>query len=232
MSKDSILFVEANKRDETLNLSQLRHAGLIPAVLYGYQTENISLTLPASQFEKIYKQAGESTIVGLKIDNGEPLNVLIHDLQRHGTKGHVLHVDFYKVNMAKKLKATVPIRFVGEAPAVKQLAGTLVHPVSEIEVESLPMDLPHEIEVDVSGLQTFDDVIRVRDLKIDRRKVEILADAEQVVTKVEPPRSEEELAELEAAPVAVDVTKVEGIEKKETEPGVEGSVAEDKGKEA
>ena len=69
MSKDSILFVEANKRDETLNLSQLRHAGLIPAVLYGYQTENINLTLPASPFEKIYKQAGESTIVGFKTDN-------------------------------------------------------------------------------------------------------------------------------------------------------------------
>ncbi len=115
--------------------------------------------------------------------------------------------------MTEKLTATVPLKFVGETPAVKEQGGTLVHPISEVEVESLPLDLPHEIEVDVSALKTFEDVIRVQDLKVDRSKVAILAEPDAAVVLVERPRTAEELAALETAPAEVDVTAVEGVEK-------------------
>ena len=191
-------------------------------------------------FEKVYKQAGESTIVKLKLTPNpavgpelvEGVNVLIHDIQRHVTKDNITHIDFYQVKMTEKLTATVPLKFTGASSAVKELGGIMVHALSEVEVKSLPADLPHEIEVDVSGISNFEDVIRVADLKVDRSKVEILADPDAAVALVKPPRTEQELKDLEAAPAAVDVTTIEGVEKKETEPGVEESVAEDKGKEA
>jgi len=216
------LVIEANKREAGITPAKIRADGLIPAVLYGHNTENISLSVPASIFEKIYREAGESTIVGLKINGSDTVNVLIHDTQAHGTKDYITHVDFYKVNMTEKLTATVPLKFIGEPPAVKALGGTLVHPISEVEVESLPGDLPHEIEVDVSGLVTFDIVIRISDLKVDRSKVEIKAEDDAVVIMVEPPRTEEELKELESAPVEADVTAVEGVAEPKAEEGAEG----------
>src|SRR3989344_3213681 len=93
---------------------------------------------------------------------------LIHDIQRDNVSDLVSHIDFYQVKMTEKLTATIPLKFVGVPSAVKELGGTLMHPMSEVEVESLPADLPHEIEVDVSGLSGFDQVVRVSDLKVDR----------------------------------------------------------------
>jgi large subunit ribosomal protein L25 len=199
----------------------LRNEGVVPAVLYGHGLESRSISVLRSDFDKMYREAGESTIVQVAVEGIAPVNVLIQDVQRHGTRGDVMHVDFYEVKMNEKLTATVPLVFVGEAPAVKMLGGTLTHAISEVEIESLPANLPSEIEVDVSGLATFEDSLRVEDIKIDRSKVEILTDAEQVIASVQEPRSDADMDELNAAPTE-NIAEVEGIKKEDEAAVVEG----------
>ncbi len=191
--------------------------GKLPAVLYGHNIANQSIELNEKDFFKVFKKAGESTIVNLVVD-GTIQPVLIHDVQRHYLLDHPIHVDFYAVNMSEKLRAKIPLHFIGESNAVKALGGMLVKNLQEVEVECLPADLPHAIEVDISKLNNFEDAIRVSDLSVSN-KVKILASPDEVMVTTQPPRSEEELKELEQAPVAEDVTKVEGVIKPEAIPG-------------
>jgi large subunit ribosomal protein L25 len=176
------------------------------------------------RFLKAFKKAGESTIVNLVIE-GSSKPVLIQDVQHHYLHDQPIHVDFYAVNMSEKLKAKIPIHFLGESNAVKAMGGTLVKNLTEVEVECLPADLPHAIEVDISQLVTFEDTVRISDLKISDR-VKILASPDEMIVATQPPRSEEEMKELEQAPVAEDVTKVEGVVKPEVI--AEGEVKEEK----
>jgi large subunit ribosomal protein L25 len=192
-------------------VNKLRKDGKIPAVVYGHNITAQNLELSALEFMKAFRQAGESTIVTLSID-GQNTPVLIHDVQNHYLTEQPIHIDFYAVNMTEKLTATVPIHFVGESQAVKALGGVLLKNLSEVEVECLPADLPSHLEVDISALNTFEDTIRVSDLNVSD-KVEVKAAPEELVVAVEPPRSEAEMAELDQAPVAVDVTAVEGVVK-------------------
>jgi large subunit ribosomal protein L25 len=177
----------------------LRRQGLVPANIYGHQRDSMALQLSEKLVTHRISRSSRSTLFSLSLDGGEPQPVLVKELQRHPTTGRVLHIDFYRVAMTEKLKASVPLRFVGEAPAVKQFDGSMLHNLSSVEVESLPADLPSEIEVDVSGLATLDDAVHVRDIQIGSG-VEILTDAEELVAKVLPPVApEEEVVEEEAA---------------------------------
>jgi len=198
----------------------LAKEGLIPAELYGHGVANLHLSINQNEFEKIFRKAGESTIIEVKAPDGVH-NVLIHEVQKHYLNSAPIHVDFYEVKMTEKLTATVALEFIGEADAVKVLGGTLVKVLSEVEVECLPADLPHDIPVDISSLKTFDDSILVKDLQVSD-KVTIKTDAEEVIAKVQPPRDVE--AEL-AEPVGEeDVSKVIGVaeETPETAAGEAG----------
>lgn len=224
MPEKKSFLIEASPREiKGKAVRTLRGQGQLPAVLYGHNVAAQSLAVPASSFNKVFKEAGESTIVKLKVNGSEPVNVLIQDVQRHNTLDQITHVDFYQVNMNEKLKAKVPLVFVGESQAVKAQGGTLVHVFSEVEVESLPADLPHEIQVDISGLNAFEDVVRIKDLNVDHSKVKILVDdPELVVASIQRPRTEEELKELSEAPVAADVAAVEGVAEPAPEAAPEG----------
>jgi large subunit ribosomal protein L25 len=216
--------INATKR--TINgkkVKSLRQSGKLPAVLYGHDVETQQIEVNEKDFGKVFKQAGESTIVNLVVD-GKTQPVLIHEVQNHYLTSKPIHIDFYAVDMTQKIKVNVPLHFVGESAAVKTLGGTQVTNLSEIEVECLPADLPHAIEVDISSLETFENMIRVSDLQIPD-KVTIVANPEEVVVKVAPPRTEEELKSLEEA-VTEDVTKVEGVVKPEPGAAAEGVEAE------
>jgi large subunit ribosomal protein L25 len=197
---------------------KLRKGGKLPAVLYGHNVQTSDLEINEREFAKVLKQAGESTLVNLTVD-GQSRPVLIHDVQNHYLTDKPIHIDFYAVNMDEKLTATVALHFEGEAPAVKTLGGVLLKNISEIEIECLPADLPHSLIVDVSVLNTFEDAIHVKDLKVSD-KVQVLTPGDEVVANVAAPRSEEELASLSEKPVVEDVTQVEGVVKPEA-PGEE-----------
>ena len=214
--------LNAKSRDLKEQNQVLRKQGTIPAVLYGHNVKNQNLSVNAVEFEKALKLAGESTIVDLVVD-GKTHPVLIQDVQLDNLSYRPMHADFYQVSMTEKLKANVVIEFVGESPAVKTLGGVLFKQISEIQVECLPADLPHNVVVDISSLKTFADSIYVKDLKFGD-KVKVLSSEEEVVAKVQPPRDVEkelapavtdEKAAVEAVVAATDAEKQKAAAEKE-----------------
>ena len=203
-------------------LNQLRKQGLVPGIIYGHGVKNVNIAVRQDMLEKIYKQAGESSLIDLKVEDKKPVKVLIQDIQREPVRDNPLHVDFRQIRMDEKLTTEIPLKFEGEAMAVKEHGGTLVKNFDSLEVECLPKDLVHEIIVDIGLLKTFDDVVRVKDLNIPEG-MRVLQDAERSIAVVLPPLSEEELAALEKAPeTEVGEVEVVGEEKKEGEEGEEG----------
>lgn len=215
--------VAAHPRTETgRKVKALRRSGLIPAVLYGNVKENHNLSLNAHDFEKIYQEAGHSTILNLVVEGEKPVKVLVHDVSLDPIYGSLTHVDFFAVNLKEKLQTEVPIVFTGVAPAVDIQGGIFVAAKDELEIECLPEDLPHEITVDISVLATFDDVIRVKDIPLPAGVV-ALNEAEESVASITEPISEEELAALDEAPASESETEFE------TKSGTDAEATEGEG---
>ncbi|HEX3099633.1 MAG TPA: 50S ribosomal protein L25 [Patescibacteria group bacterium] len=198
----------------------LYRQGLIPVELYGHNVANVHLSVNQIEFEKVLRKAGESSIVELVLPDGGIRNVLIQDVERHYLSTAPIHVDFYEVKMTEKLTATVQIEFTGESHAVKALGGTLVKALNEVEVECLPGDLPHQFDVDISVLDNFDKQILVKDLIVSD-KVEIKADADEMVATVQPPRDMEAEEANNVVDEAAAVAAVVGAEPDAAE-GAEG----------
>jgi large subunit ribosomal protein L25 len=177
--------------------NKLRTEGKTPAVVYGHGSEPQAVAVDTKAIDKVYSQAGGNKIVGLKIDDARMKNARIQDVQTDVRTGHISHVDFYLVKMDEKLKAEIPLHFTGESTAVYQQEGSLIRPLETIEVEALPGDLPENIEVDISVLDDFDKSIHVRDLAIPA-DVTLITPEDEVVAKVDPPRSDEELEDLDS----------------------------------
>ncbi len=174
---------------------------LIPAVLYGKGLENKNLKLKKVEFEKAFKAAGESNLIDLDFGSG-PVKVLVKDVQHDVMKNFYTHADFYQVNMKEKITTEVPLHFVGESKAIKELGGTLIKDMDSLEVECLPSDLVDHIDVDISVLNTYDDAIRVNDLTLPKGIV-LVHHTNDMVAAVKEPRVEvEEPVKTEAAPVA------------------------------
>lgn len=200
----------------------LRREGLVPAELYGRGLANLHLTVPLKEFAKAFKQAGAHTVVNVLLDSKKH-PVLIHDVKKNYLTNEIEHVDFYAVRMDEKIKAKVPIEFIGDAPAVKEKGGIVNKAMLEIEVEALPANLPHRLEVNLGGLVDLNQSIYVKDLTVPK-DVTIAVALETVIVTVTPPLAEE----VVEAPVDLTAVKVESEEKKaeratEKEKGEEGA---------
>ncbi|MBU1092457.1 50S ribosomal protein L25 [Patescibacteria group bacterium] len=214
----------ASLREEQLSPRAIRAQGAVPAVVYGKGIDSTSLSVKLLDFHKIYKQAGETTLINLNVADGAPYMVLIKDIQVSPDKEEYLNIDFYKVRAGEKLRVMVPLHFEGEAPAVKNFGGILVTNKNEIEIECLPQDLPHEIIVDLSKLENIDDAVIIKDLQVGNA-VEILDNLEESVVVVTPPAVEE--AEVEVSE-AEAVASVEATAEKEEDEGEAAEKNEDK----
>lgn len=201
-----MLKLKVSKRESSEKTEEVRAAGLIPAVLYGPKEAPQSIKVLASEFEKAFREAGESTIVTLEVDGAEH-ETLIHDVDFHPVKGNVLHIDFYVVEKGKKVTVHVPLEFTGVAPAEKTLGGTLMKVMHEIEIEAMPKDLPHEIEVDISSLVDFESQIHASDIKLPSG-VSLVTEAEEVIALVQ-----EAKEESDEPAAAVDIASIE-VQKK------------------
>ncbi|MFA6197669.1 MAG: 50S ribosomal protein L25 [Patescibacteria group bacterium] len=199
----------------------LRRDGILPAVLYGKNTETTPVQINYREFAKIFELAGESTLITLQLD-GKPFKVIIHDVTKNAVSDKFDHVDFHQVDLKEKVEAEIELQFEGTPPAVKDLGGVLVKSLDKIKVEALPQDLVAHIVVDISNLKNFDDIIHVSDLKIPDT-LKILDRGDETVALVQAPRSEAELEELDKT---VE-DKVDQVEKlvKEKEPGEEAEEA-------
>lgn len=193
---------------------ELRREGMIPAVLYGPGVENKDLTVTGKEFANLFRQAGKSSLVGLRVENeAKNFMVLINDLSVDPVSGKTIHIDFYQPDLKKEIEADVPLVFVGESPAVKDLGGTLIKNFDEIAVKALPADLPREIKVDISVLKNFDDAIAVKDLTV-AGKVELLKNPEEIVAlAAEAQKIDEELEK----PIEEDVDSVAKVVKEKKE---------------
>ena len=207
----------AKTRPAGKGLRALRTNSMVPAVVYGHGTKNRNLAVSYNEFAKAFKTTGESSLIDLDIEGDGTVKVLVKDTQVQPLSGRFTHVDFYEVNLKEKLRAEIVLRLVGESPAVKELGGSLVKSVESLSVECLPTDLVSHIDVDVTVLKAFGQMIHVRDLTVPKG-VEVLDDMNDVVVIAEAPMTEEQYKAMEA-PAAVDVTaiKTEGEVKKAEE---------------
>jgi len=205
--------LEIKKRDLKEDVESLRALGRVPAVFYGKKEASTPISVVAADFVKLFKQAGESSVISLKGD-GLEVEALVQDVDIHPVTGKVRHADFYVFEKGKKIKVEIPLDFTGSAPAIKELGGTLIKVLHTIEVESLPKDLPQRLTVDLAALIDFNSVITAKEIKLPKG-VEIVAHADEVVASVAAPRAEEE------APVVVaDLSTIEVVKKgKEVKEG-------------
>lgn len=212
--------LEATKRDQasTKVARSLRKEGKMPAVYYGRKKESTPISVLTNEFIKVWHRAGESTVVNLHTPEGE-VRSLIQDVEKHPVTGEPLHADFYVFEAGTSIEVAVPLEFVGVAPAVKELGGVLVKVMHEVEIEALPGNLPQNIEVDITGLKTFDDQISLNDLKLPEG-VKLVSETDDTVVLVEEPKEEEE--ETQTA----DISEVEVEKKGKAESDGEGESAE------
>jgi len=206
--------LEIKKRDLKEDVESLRALGRVPAVFYGKKEASTPISVVAADFVKLFKQAGESSVISLKGD-GLEVEALVQDVDIHPVTGKVRHVDFYVFEKGKKIKVEIPLDFTGSAPAIKELGGTLIKVLHTIEVESLPKDLPQRLIVDLAALIDFNSVITAKEIKLPKG-VEIVAHADEVVASVAAPRAEEEVPVVVADLSTIEVVK-KGKEVKEGE---------------
>ena len=172
--------LKAGRRDES-----------IPAVLYGFEQDNTNLWVDGRSAEALFKEVGRSRLLNLAIDGKDFIKVVIKEAQRDPVTDAIIHFDLYRVDLKKPIDIKVPIHFIGEAPAVKVLGGTLLASLHRLEIRCLPEDIIKDVEVDLTVIEAFDDAIHVESLKLPAN-VEVLTNLETVVATVKPPRVEEE----------------------------------------
>ncbi len=206
-----MLTLNVEKRDTSIKLEKLRQGGRVPAVYYGHKVESTPISLEKGQIEKIWKEAGESTVVNL-VGGGINVEVLIHEMSFHPVNSEPIHVDFYVFEKGHKIEVDIPINFSGVSPAVEDLGGSLVKVMHELKVSAVPKDLPHTIEVDISSLVDFDSNIFARDIKLPPG-VLLVEKPDDVVVSVTEPKEE-----VETAPIDISAVEVEKKGKEKTSP--------------
>jgi len=210
-------------------VKKLRKEGILPANIYGKNVKSLAVQVSLKEFLPIYKKVGETGIVEIMVEGEKtPRHALIHNVQKDPVTDQLLHADFHQVSLTEKITASIPVELVGESPAVAQKLGVLIQPLSEVEVEALPTELPEQFTVDISGLKEVDQAITVGDLK-PPAGVKILTSEKEILVKINPPTKEEEVAppptevvseEEKAAPEAAEkeaASKQEGESENKTQ---------------
>lgn len=188
---------------------RVRGEGSIPAVVYGRGVPATSITVSEIEFSRAYRAAGESTLLDLTVDGVPPVKVLIQEVARDAVTGHPIHVDFHAVSLTEKIHTRIPLKFVGVAPAVKEVGGIIMKQFDHVEVDALASALVHEIEVNLTSLARIDDVIRFRDLRVPPG-ITLKHDPEEIVVSVTEVTEEEAAPTAVVAPEAVEVVAAKG----------------------
>ena len=196
----------------------LRRQGITPTHLFGHNVESVALQCDTAQLKHVMAQAGLTSLISLKIDEvKKPRNVVIREVQREPATRELLHVDFYQVSMAEKIRVEVPIVSIGEAPALKVKENFLLQELSSLSVECLPGEIPNRVDIDLTSLTKVGQAIHVKDIMLDKEGT-ILNNPEQLVVKVSARRIEKLVEEEVEAPAEAQLAE-------EKEPTEESSSA-------
>ncbi|MBI2444756.1 MAG: 50S ribosomal protein L25 [Candidatus Magasanikbacteria bacterium] len=212
----------------TVKGSRTRAAGALPAVVYGGEARPESLALNRKEFLKLYKEAGEASLIDLVRNGAAAGKVLVQEVQYDPVSDAIIHVDLRRIDLTREMTATVQLRFIGEAPVIKEQGGTIVTPLHAVQVKCLPADLVSHLDVDLGRLSAYDIVIKIKDLALPAGITIVSPHAEDVVVKAARALTEEEIKKLEEeATKAADLSKIEvaGKKKEEEEAAAEGAAA-------
>jgi large subunit ribosomal protein L25 len=184
---------------------RLRKAGIIPANIFGHHEASQAVQIDALAFKRLQRAHRLTSIISLRMPGpSDGQTVLIRHVQHDPRSGHVLHVDFFRVGMTERINVKVSLRFVGEAPAVKNEGGVLLHLLDTLEVECSAADIPEYFEVDVTPLVEIDDIIHAEDVPLPANFT-LITDPREGVAKVAATRAElpgEGAPEAAEAPVS------------------------------
>jgi large subunit ribosomal protein L25 len=166
-------------------VKQLRRAGTIPVHMYGPGTDSRPLQCEQRDLLLALASAGGNTPIIVTVQGeGDEQLTFAREIQWHPLRGDLLHVDFLAVQATQRVTAQVPITVVGESPGAREAGGTAIQQLRELAVEALPLDLPHEVEVDLAQLTDPNGVIRAGDVAL-AEGVTMLADPDEVVVRIE-----------------------------------------------
>ncbi|MBI5078246.1 MAG: 50S ribosomal protein L25 [Candidatus Yonathbacteria bacterium] len=198
-------------RDPKTKLTAIRAQGFVPAVYYGHKEAATPCVFPLNSFKKVWKTAGESTVVTLEMPKGK-LNALIHEVQVDPIKGQPIHVDFYALEKGQEVSVHIPLEFTGVSAAVKDLGGSLVKVLHEVEVKGQPENLPHNFTIDISALDTIDSQILAKSIALPKG-ITLVTHGTDVVAAIAVAKEEP----LEAPVMDLSAIEVEKKGKKEEE---------------
>ncbi|MEK7597546.1 MAG: 50S ribosomal protein L25 [Patescibacteria group bacterium] len=205
-------------------LNKVRKQGLIPGNIYGPDFKSKSISVVYKDLVKTYKLVGETGVVYLNLDK-ENIPVLIKSIQKHPLSSSLLHIDFRKIDLTKKIETNVPVKTTGVSEAVSQKGGVLLVQSDTILVEALPEDIPSHIEVDVTIIKEIGQEIKVADLK-KSDKYEIKTPAEKVVVSVVAHKEESIVPETAVAAPEIITEAVKEGEEAPVEDGEKGEKKE------
>ncbi len=194
------IMLDVQVRDVKVSPSYLRKQRKIPAVFYGHKEKSMALQVDYQAFRKVFDKAGSNQVIELSID-GTKKPVLVQDVQYNPLTDHFDHIDFVHVDMKQEVKANIPVVIVGIAPAVKNLGGILTTLRHELEVKCLPADLPHEITVDVSGLEQLHSSVHLSDI-VPPKGVKFVGNPDDTVVSISVVKEEVESTTTVEAAVA------------------------------
>lgn len=209
------VIIKAEKRSvKGKQVGALRRQGLLPGVIYGRHLDAFPIQMDQHDASNKLGQLTSSSLVIIDVD-GKKHTAIVRDRQKDVIYGNLLHVDFLAVSLTDKLRTSVGIELVGEAPVTESYDVVIMQNLDKLEIECLPGDLPERIEIDLSVLRTPDDFIAVNAVKLGD-KVEILTNLEDVIVSVTYVAQEaEEVAEGEEEPEILEKGKKEDEEEEE-----------------
>lgn len=199
-----MLTIAVQKREKATKLDALRAEGMVPAVVYGPKHEPVSIAVSAKEFQKIWSEAGYSSVVTLTGLNS-PLETLIYDIALHPTSHTPMHVDFYAIEKGRKMEVSVPVMFVGTSPAEK-LGAAILKVLHEIEVRAEAHNIPHDVTVDLADLAEVNHHITAGDIKLPAG-VELVTDAAEIVVSATEANVDESSAAASSAEPAKAASK-------------------------
>jgi large subunit ribosomal protein L25 len=177
------------------HVRRLRRQGIAPANIYGHGDAR-PIQAPTRALEVLLASGGRTGLVSIAVAGATPETALLKEIQRDPRSGQILHIEFQAVSMTESVTSTVPIRFVGESPAVTRWGGILTHPRTEVRVTARASDLPEAIEVDLGSITELHGAIHVGDLP-ESPTYKVIDAPDDVLAMVESPKEQAE--ELEAA---------------------------------
>lgn len=199
-------------------VSRLRREGVLPANIYGRGLQSTAVQISARDVRTLLHEHGLNTLINLQVaDEGQPRSVVVRKVQRHPVSHQIEHVDFYQVDLARRIQGSVPVVLTGEAPAVHTYKALLLQRADSVVVEALPAEMPTHVEVSVDDLTALDSTVTAADLRLPAG-VSVITAPDVVLAQISRPRgaAEEVLPEGEQGEVPEgEVPAVEGVDEAE-----------------